>query len=86
MFDAATCRPATQRLLYERMLRILHRRGYEKPTWFTPMEFARALPNTEFATTVHDLTHAYNEVRFGGSREAAARMVNLLDLLERQSS
>ena len=31
-------------LLYQRMLAILERRGYRKPPWFTPAEFAASLP------------------------------------------
>ena len=27
-------------MLYNRMLAVLHRRGYEKPAWLTPAEFA----------------------------------------------
>ena len=33
-------------LLYQRMLHILKRRGYQKPPWFTPAEFAASLPRT----------------------------------------
>ena len=31
-------------VLYQRMLHILKRRGYQKPLWFTPAEFAASLP------------------------------------------
>src|ERR1017187_2869351 len=37
-------RVADATLLYERMLHILKRRGYQKPPWFTPAEFAASLP------------------------------------------
>ena len=30
-------------LLYERMLQIARRHGYQKPAWFTPAEFAASL-------------------------------------------
>ncbi|HEY9142246.1 MAG TPA: DUF3488 and transglutaminase-like domain-containing protein, partial [Bryobacteraceae bacterium] len=38
----ATAADAT--LLYRRMLAIMARRGYHKPPWFTPAEFAASLP------------------------------------------
>ena len=37
-------------VLYLRMLRILKRRGYQKPPWFTPAEFAASLPRTPLGT------------------------------------
>ncbi|HUB82531.1 MAG TPA: DUF3488 and transglutaminase-like domain-containing protein [Bryobacteraceae bacterium] len=70
-------------LLYERMLQVLRRQGYQKPVWFTPMEFARSLPATPFGRRVEQFTAAYNDVRYGGRSEAAPRMSELLDELER---
>jgi Domain of unknown function (DUF4129) len=69
-------------LLYQRMLRVLHRRGIEKPAWLTPFEFARVLQEPEISMLVEDLTAAYNELRFGGNPEAAGRIVGLLEKLE----
>jgi protein-glutamine gamma-glutamyltransferase len=69
-------------LLYERMLRVLERRGLRKPPWLTPAEFARVLPASELAMLVEDLTGAYNQFRFGGRRDAAPRMVRLLRRIE----
>ena len=69
-------------LLYQRMLKVLKRRGVEKPVWLTPCEFARVLEEPEVAVLVEDLTSAYNELRFGGRAEAAGRMVVLLERLE----
>jgi transglutaminase-like putative cysteine protease len=69
-------------LLYQRMLRVLHRRGIEKPAWLTPFEFARVLQEPELALLVEDLTAAYNELRFGGNPEAAGRILGLLEKLE----
>jgi len=70
-------------LLYQRMLRLLERRGIQKPPWLTPVEFARVLPATELSPLVEDLTSAYVEFRFGGRRDVAPRMVQLLDRLEK---
>jgi hypothetical protein len=66
-------------LLYERMLQILKRRGYQKPAWFTPAEFAASLPHTELGTTVVEFTATYNALRFGGHTEVAPRLSALLD-------
>jgi transglutaminase-like putative cysteine protease len=69
-------------LLYHRMLRVLKRRGVEKPAWLTPCEFARVVQEPQVAPLVDDLTSAYNELRFGGHAAAASRMVLLLETLE----
>jgi hypothetical protein len=65
------------------MLTALARRGIQKPPWLTPAEFARVLPATEVRNVVHDLTSFYNEFRFGGRREVAPQMMQLLDRLEK---
>ena len=39
--------PSDASVLYERMLDILARRGFQKPGWFTPAEFAMHLPPEE---------------------------------------
>jgi protein-glutamine gamma-glutamyltransferase len=70
-------------LLYERMLQVLRRQGYQKPVWFTPLEFAQSLPATPTGRAVEEFTAAYNAVRYGGRREAAPRLSALLDELER---
>ncbi len=70
-------------LLYERMLALLAKRGIQKPPWLTPTEFARVLPASEVRHVVHDLTSFYNEFRFGGRREVAPQMMQLLDRLEK---
>jgi protein-glutamine gamma-glutamyltransferase len=70
-------------LLYQRMLALLERRGIQKPPWLTPSEFARVLPATPLSPLVEDLTSAYVEFRFGGRRDVAPRMVQLLDRLEK---
>ena len=66
------------------MLHILKRRGYQKPAWFTPAEFAATLPRTELGLAVGEFTAAYNALRFGGHTGAAPRLTVLLDRLEQQ--
>ena len=72
-------------LLYGQMLRLLRRRGYSKPLWVTPAEFARTLPSSPTADLVASLTAAYHALRYGGEREAAPRMAALLEQLGRLS-
>ena len=71
-------------LLYQRMLHILQRRGYQKPPWFTPAEFARSLPRTPLGDSVGEFTATYNALRFGGHAETAPRLSILLDRMERE--
>jgi protein-glutamine gamma-glutamyltransferase len=68
-------------LLYERMLDVLRRRGFQKPAWFTPREFAASLP-AETGMLVDQFTAAYNDLRFGGRLDAAPRLTLLLEELE----
>jgi transglutaminase-like putative cysteine protease len=69
-------------LLYERMLQIARRHGYQKPAWFTPAEFARSLDGSPLGPPVREFTVAYNALRFGGRTDAAPRLSVLLDELE----
>lgn len=69
-------------LLYQRMLTVLKRRGYQKPAWFTPTEFAASLSGSPLAGPVYEFTSAYNAVRFGGRTDVAPRLSALLDELE----
>ncbi len=71
---------ATQ--IYQRMLVLLERRGYTKPSWLTADEFARVLPPGDLHLLVGDMTAAYNEVRFGGRQDVAPRMARLLSRIE----
>jgi len=59
------------------MLEKLEKRGFEKPAWFTPHEFARQLPAHE-RNTVARFTNIYNEVRFGGNVNGNAELIELL--------
>ena len=71
-------------LLYRRMLKLLLRRGYEKPAWFTPYEFACSLPPSEMGMLVLQFTSAYNALRFGGQADAAPQLSELLEHLEKE--
>jgi protein-glutamine gamma-glutamyltransferase len=72
-------------LLYQRMLQLLQRRGYQKPGWFTPAEFAASLPPSGLGIAVGEFTRTYNRWRFGGHAEEAQRLSRLLEDLEQPS-
>jgi hypothetical protein len=69
-------------MLYQRMLQVVKRHGYQKPAWFTPSEFAASLPDGVLGRAVTEFTFAYNQLRFGGRTEVAMRLSGLLDQLE----
>ncbi|MFN0167535.1 MAG: DUF3488 and DUF4129 domain-containing transglutaminase family protein [Bryobacteraceae bacterium] len=71
-------------LLYLRFLEVLRRRGYSKPAWLTPAEFARTIRVEPIARAAAQFTSAYHELRFGGKVEAAPRLTLLLEELERR--
>lgn len=71
-------------LLYERMLAVLRKRGFEKPAWLTPLEFAQVLPASDLAPLVAEFTAAYNQLRFGNNAEDAQRIVTLLSRIEQR--
>jgi transglutaminase-like putative cysteine protease len=71
-------------LLYRRMLKLLRRRGYEKPACYTPYEFACSLPPSEMGMLVLQFTSAYNALRFGGQADAAPQLSALLEDLEKR--
>lgn len=74
--------PSDASILYERMLEMLKRRGFQKPPWFTPIEFARQLPIGEHGKVV-EFTEVYNSIRFGGDASATSRLAALLQEFER---
>ncbi len=69
-------------VVYVRMLEYLRKRGYEKPAWVTPNEFAGMLLETPYARPVSELTALYYEVRYGADPAQGARLFQLLDRLE----
>jgi len=64
-------------LEYREMLRLLERRGWKKSPSQTALEFAAAIPSTEIATPVAQLTALYQSARFG-DRPAPAQQMSVL--------
>jgi hypothetical protein len=75
--------PSDATILYERFLRLLEKRGVRKPPWLTPLEFVRVLTSPDLAALAAEATAAYNDLRFGGRAEAAARLTLVIAKIER---
>jgi hypothetical protein len=70
-------------LLYRRMLAILEGRGYHKPPWFTPAEFAASIPPGPLAAAAREFTATYNALRFGHRAPDRPRISSLLEEIGR---
>src|ERR1700733_7687594 len=68
-------------LEYREMLRLLERRGWKKSPSQTALEFAAAIPATEIATPVAQLTALYQSARFGDRPAPAQQMSALLSAI-----
>jgi hypothetical protein len=64
------------------MLELLRKRGYEKPGWLTPAEFARVIPESPLAAHVGEFTSLYHDLRYGHRAIAGERMLGLLKRIE----
>jgi transglutaminase-like putative cysteine protease len=73
-------------LLYLRMLELLRARGLERPAWMTPREFAMSPAVWERAPIAREITDAYQQLRFGGRLDAAARLADLVGQLEKSKA
>lgn len=69
-------------VVYVRMLDYLRQRGYEKPSWVTPEEFATMLRETPYAAPVSEVTSLYYQVRYGSDPSAGPRLFTALETLE----
>ena len=79
---AGRSRPGDATLLYQRMLKLMRRRGYQKPSWLTPREFATNVRGAR-GEELERFTAAYYAVRFGGQNEVARDMAAALERLAR---
>ncbi|MBK9168139.1 MAG: DUF3488 domain-containing protein [Bryobacterales bacterium] len=69
--------------VYARFLELMQARGYSKPAWYTPAEFAHTLRATECGSLAEAFTRAYQDARFGGKLDAVPKVSALLEELER---
>ena len=70
--------PQLATLLYQQMLALLGRRGWQKRAGQTPLEFAAAVSAPGVAAPVGEFTRLYLVVRFGAAPCEAASMQRLL--------
>jgi hypothetical protein len=70
-------------LWYQRMLRLLARRGMPKSPAQTPSEFAAAIPEPALRRSVSEFTEHYQRARFGSSSEDAGKLPGLYQEIER---
>ena len=70
-------------LLYQRMLKVLGKRGVEKQPWTTAGEFSQSVKGSELGRLVDEITALYDRLRFGGDAAAAAHMFDLVARLEK---
>jgi len=64
---------------YQRMLKILARRGWQKSPAQTPDEFAAAIPDDRLKRQVTNFTEHYENARFGGSAEEASKLSEIYE-------
>ncbi len=64
---------------YEKMLRLLARKGWQKAPSQTPDEFAAVIRDERLKTQVSDFTERYEKARFGASVEEASRLSEMYD-------
>jgi protein-glutamine gamma-glutamyltransferase len=67
---------------YERLLRLLRRRGMEKRPSQTSAEFIESIPDRRVKASVAGFTGHYERARFGGSSESAAKLPELYEEVE----
>jgi predicted deacylase len=71
--------PHQASISYQRLLRLLARRGLVKQPWVTPEEFARSVARPELVAAVRELTDLYHAARFGHQPLDTSRFVTLLN-------
>jgi protein-glutamine gamma-glutamyltransferase len=64
---------------YQRMSRMLAKRGLKKPQTQTPQEFVREIENQQLRGPVARFTNVYESARFGNSAEDARRLPELYE-------
>ena len=69
---------------YQRMLRLLQRRGWHKPAELTPAEFVHSITDEDLRMMVGDFTAVYEQARFGHSAANARQLEYLYQQLSRR--
>lgn len=64
---------------YEKLLRLLARKGWQKSAAQTPEEFVTAIGDPKLQSRVTDFTERYENARFGGSAEDASQLSEIYE-------
>lgn len=83
--------PASQPALaatvwYQRMLRLLGRRGWQKTSTQTPWEFLPSIEDEQMRNRVEEFTRRYERARFGESPEDASALPDLYEKIAAKRS
>jgi len=76
--DAGTARVLMASRLYQEMLHLMGRHGYERPKSQTAFEFAAGVKKPSLKASVREFTQIYVEARFGASGGDVTRLQQLL--------
>ncbi len=72
-------------LTYQRFLKIVRKKGFQKPPAQTPREFTLSFAGSPLADGVEEFTRRYNALRFGREPASLAHLRALLQALEHGS-
>jgi transglutaminase-like putative cysteine protease len=78
----STAPRAAASIWYERMSRMLRRRGIEKRPAQTPQDFLRTIEDAQIHSKVATFTEHYERARFGGSQRDAEKLPELFEEVE----
>jgi hypothetical protein len=81
--DGGTLSPHEATLVYEGLLRILQKKGVERPVSQTPREFAHQISVTPLGSAVGEFTELYTLLRFGHVPVSTGRLRQLLEAIRR---
>jgi hypothetical protein len=73
---------AAASIWYERMSRMLRRRGIQKRPAQTPQDFLRTIEDAQIHSKVATFTEHYERARFGGSQQDAEKLPELFEEVE----
>jgi len=79
--NTSSLRTAVASRMYEEMLRLMRRHGYERAETQTAFEFAATVEPEGLHAAIQEFTQVYTEARFGRATEDFARMQQLLNAI-----
>jgi hypothetical protein len=70
---------AAATIWYEKMIRLVGRRGWRKRPFQTPTEFVRSIEDPRVREAVKEFTRRYERARFGDSAEDACQLPEIYE-------